>query len=494
MTYSLEERPSRLRFLRNWISFAGLAIATASLFAFAFLFAVDLFSHHANPYMGILAYVVAPGSFFLGVGLVIAGFCLELRQEHRAKPGTIAKMMVIDFSRARDRKVLGVFAFCCVVLLFVTALSSYQAYCYTESVQFCGQACHTSMDPQFTTYQKSPHAQVECVACHVGPGTDAYIRTKINGLRQLYHTVKNDVERPVLLTADHQRPARMICEQCHWTQKYSPPLDLSHRHFLADETNTPYNVRLLLNMGGGDPAERPVEGIHWHMNQANKVEYIATDATRQTIPWVRLTDAKGVVTEFRAPDFKEDPAKEPVRRMDCIDCHNRPAHQFKSPNDAVDLALANGQLNPKVPWIKAKVVAALEPEYATKAEALKKIENSLKEAYPDRKDVDAIITQTKAIYSANFFPEMKADWRAHPDMNGHKNANGCFRCHDGLHKSATGKILGPNNCTACHLILSQGNEEESLKLNAKGFDFVHIDSEYAKFACAKCHTGTTQKE
>ena len=444
--------------------------------------------------MGILAYMVAPFFFFLGLGLAVAGFCLELRQEHRAKPGVLAAMMVIDFSRARDRKVLGVFALCSVGLLFLTALSSYQAYTYTESIPFCGQACHTSMEPQYTTYNKSPHARTECVACHVGPGTEAYVRTKVNGLRQLYHTVKNDVERPIILSADNQRPGRVICEQCHWTQKYSPPLDITRRHFLTDETNTPYNVRLLLNVGGGDPANGPVKGIHWHMALTNKVEYISPDSSRSTIPWIRFTNEKGVVTEYRAPEFKEDPAKYTIHRMDCIDCHNRPAHQFKSPNDAIDLALSNGQLDPKVPFIKAKAVEALEAPYSTRAEALNKIDSSLRADYPDRPDVGTIISRVQSIYSANFFPEMKADWRVHPDQNGHKDANGCFRCHDGLHKTAEGKTISPNNCTSCHLILSQGNEEESLKLNAKGFDFVHIDSEYAKFACAKCHTGTTQKD
>ena len=487
--------PSRLRFLRNWISLVGFLVATASFIAFALLLCVDLFFHHGNPYTGIFAYMVAPTCVFLGIGLVVAGFLLELRQEHRAKPGALAAMMAINLSRDRDRKVLAVFGIVSVGLLFLTALGGVRAYNYTESEEFCGQACHTSMEPQHVTSLKSPHSKVECASCHVGPGAEACVRTKINGLRQLYHTVCNNVERPILLKDSDHPPAQKICEQCHSPLKYSPPLDLTLRHFLPDEQNTPFSVRLQLNIGGGDPANGPVSGIHWHMNPANKIEFVSPDYTKTTIPWIRVTSAKGVVTEFRSPNFKEEPAKYPIRTMNCMDCHNRPAHQFQTPNDSVDQALANGLLDPKIPNLKAKVVEALTAPYADKPEALKKIDAFLRDAYPDRPDVGAIVARAQAIYSSNFFPEMKVDWRVHPDQNGHKDSNGCFRCHDSLHKASDGKTkMKGSDCNSCHVILSQGNDEELLKLNAKGHDFFHVDSEYANFSCAKCHTGAAPRD
>ena len=160
----------------------------------------------------------------------------------------------------------------------------------------------------------------------------------------------------------------------------------------------------------------------------------------------------------------------------------------------MDHALANGQLDPKIPWVKAKVVEALIQPYATKAEALQKIDATLRADYPDRSDVGSIIAQAQTIYSANFFPEMKADWRVHPDNLSHKETNGCFRCHDGQHKAADGKTtVKASDCKSCHLILAQGNDEEVLKLNAKGYDFVHIDAEYSDFSCSDCHTGATPK-
>ena len=119
------------------------------------------------------------------------------------------------------------------------------------------------------------------------------------------------------------------------------------------------------------------------MNIANKIEYIASDDQLLKIPWVRMTAPNGVVTVYQTPDFKADPAKDRVRRMDCMDCHSRPAHKIRPPNDAVDLALETGRLDPKVPWVKAKVVEALVQPYKTRAEAEQKIAAALRQTYPD---------------------------------------------------------------------------------------------------------------
>jgi hypothetical protein len=238
-----------------------------------------------------------------------------------------------------------------------------------------------------------------------------------------------------------------------------------------------------------------VGGIHWHMNVANKIEYVATDERLTTIPWVRMTDPNGVVTEYRTADFKGDPAKDRIRRMDCMDCHSRPAHKVHTPNDAVDLALSTGRLDPKVPWVKSKVVAALVKPYSTSAEARQAISRSLQEAYPDPAQAQPIVNVAQEIYRENFFPEMKTDWRTHPDFVGHKNWNGCFRCHDGNHNSVDGKrSIKASDCTSCHLILAQGSGTALNQINLQGVDFVHIDAPYSEFSCANCHTGGIQKE
>ena len=493
MQPSPTNRRSLGRLLRNWISLAGAIVAVGSFFAFLLLFALDMFSEHGNPYMGILAYVVAPGFLFLGMGLVALGSWIQHRKERLASPSAPPVSLSIDLSRPRDRKILAVFAAAGVVFLFMTALGSYQTYAYTESVSFCGQVCHKPMDPQFVTSRNSPHARVECVACHVGSGATAYLKTKISGMRQLYHVVRNDFARPIHLEPGKLRPARETCEQCHWPQKFTGGFERTFRHYLSDEKNTPFTVRLLLNMGGGDPKTGPVGGIHWHMNSSEKIEYIAADSENKVIPVVRHTDAKGVVTEYRDPSFKGDLAKQPTRTMDCLDCHNRPSHTFLPPNDAVDKALASGRIDPKIPWIKSKLVAVLVKPYATAPEALAKIEESIKADFATQPTLKEIIAETQAIYSANFFPEMKADWRSYPNHLSHKNWDGCFRCHDGKHVTADKKTIKATDCKACHLILAQGGPDQIEKMNSNGFDFMHIDSEYSDFSCTECHTGAAQK-
>jgi nitrate/TMAO reductase-like tetraheme cytochrome c subunit len=488
--------PSRSfrRHFRNWISWAGLVLVASALFAFLLLFAIDQFAGHRNPYVGILADVVAPFFFLLGVALTFFGALLQWRRERRALRAAAPLAIKIDLSRPRDRKILAVFAVCTVGFLFLTALGSYQTYQYTESVEFCGTKCHVPMEPEFVASQRSAHAKVECVACHVGPGAAAYFKTKINGVKQLYHTLANDFERPIRVTDANPRPAQAICEQCHWPAKYAGNVERTYRHFLSDEKNTPFTVRLLLNVGGGDASNGPEGGIHWHMNIANKIEYIADDEQLLSIPWVRMTDARGVTTEYRTAEFKGDPAKSHIRKMDCMDCHSRPAHKVHTPNDAVDLALATGRLDPNVPWVKSKVVAALVKSYVNKADALQNIATSLRESYPDRAQADPIIDEAQAIYRANFFPEVKLDWRSHPNFVGHKDWNGCFRCHDGKHTSADGKMsIKASDCKSCHLILAQGNGETLNQVNAKGHDFMHIDAEYSEFSCTDCHTGGIQK-
>jgi nitrate/TMAO reductase-like tetraheme cytochrome c subunit len=494
MSNEAHKSPKRLVQFRNWISLSGAVIATGSLFAFLLLFANDLIAEHSNPYVGILAYVVAPGFLVLGLALIAVGVWRHHRRLRKMTPGTLPQALIIDLSRPRDQKVAAVFVACSVFFLLLTAIGSQRTYHYTESVQFCGQACHQPMKPEFTAYLNSPHARIACTECHVGPGATWYVKSKINGVRQLYCTLTDKFDRPIKTPIRNLRPAQDTCEQCHWPQRFVGDLDRTYSHFLADETNTAFSVRLSLHVGGGDSNHGPVGGIHWHMNIANKVEYVATDDQRQTIPWVRFTDAQGVVTEFRTKDFKDDPAKHTVRKMDCMDCHNRPAHHFRTPNAAVDLAMSVGHIDPTLPWVKSNVVATLVQPYATEPEALEKIAGTLRARYPQAAKVDSLIGVVQDIYKKNFFPEMKADWRAYPNHIGHKDWAGCFRCHDGKHKSADGqRIIKASDCNSCHTILAQGNGLELERLSSKGHNFMHVDAEYSDFSCIECHTGAFQK-
>src|SRR5215212_3667354 len=121
----------RFHSFRNWFSLAGGIIALGGFFAFLLLFAIDLFAHHGNPYMGILAYVVAPGFIFLGFGLACVGFWLHRRHLKKSGPSA-ASPLVINLSRPRDRKVLAAFVAGAILFLLITAVGSNRTYHSTE--------------------------------------------------------------------------------------------------------------------------------------------------------------------------------------------------------------------------------------------------------------------------------------------------------------------------------------------------------------------------
>jgi nitrate/TMAO reductase-like tetraheme cytochrome c subunit len=479
--------PRRASVFRNWLSLTGLVIMVGSLFSFTLLLLLDAMAHFANPYIGILTYLVAPG--FLVIGLFIGGLGAFLRHRQIVKTSGPLPPLRIDLTRPRDRRLFGLFLAGSVVFLLISAVGSYKTYHFTESVQFCGQACHGVMKPELITYLHSPHARVACAECHIGKGAAWYVRSKLSGTYQVYATIAKKYPRPIPTPVKNLRPAQETCEECHWPKKFVGSLERSYAYFLGDETNTPFTVRMLLNVGGGDPTHGPEGGIHWHMNVKNKIEYLATDEARQKIPWVRMTDQQGVVTEFRMPRFTNRVDEANVRRMDCMDCHNRPAHRYQSPNSAVNLSMELRKIDRSLPYIKTNALFALTRSYTNDTQALQSIATLLSERYPGDARIRPTIDAVQEIYTNNFFPEMKASWKVYPDNIGHKDWPGCFRCHDGLHKTPDGKrSVKANDCTACHTILAQGQGAELEQFTPKGQKFKHPGDE-VDGACNDCHTG-----
>ena len=479
--------PRRSSIFRNWLSLTGLVVIVGSVFSFFLLLLLDAMAHFANPYIGILTYLVAPGVFI--IGLVLAAIGAFFRHRQIVKYAGPLPPLRIDLTRTRDRRLLGLFLAGSVLFLLIAAIGSYQTYHFTESVQFCGQACHGVMKPELVTYLHSPHARVACAECHIGKGAAWYVRSKLSGTYQVYATVASKYPRPIPTPVHNLRPAQETCEECHWPKKFVGNLEHTFSYFLGDETNTPFTVRLLMNVGGGDPTHGPVGGIHWHMNVGNKIEYQAADEARQKIPYVRMTDPQGVVTEFRASRFTNAVTEASLRRMDCMDCHNRPAHRYETPDGAVNLAMALGQIDRSLPYIKTNALYALTRAYTNETQALEGIATILAVRYPEDARIRPVIGAVQQIYRDNFFPDMKASWKVYPDNIGHKDWPGCFRCHDGQHKSPDGKrIIKANDCNACHTILAQGNTAELNQLTPKGQKFKHPGDE-VDGACNDCHTG-----
>ena len=486
--------PARQSAWQNWVTLAGVVIAAGSLFAFLFLLTLDLVGKgERNPYLGILCYLVAPAFLILGLALVIGGAWHQHHAQTRT-PAAPLPRLAIDLARPRDRWTLIWFAVGTVAFLLLTAVGSYQTFHYTESPSFCGEVCHKVMEPEYTTYREGAHARVACVECHIGSGAAWYVKAKISGLYQVYSVIFHKYEQPIPTPVSNLRPARDTCEKCHWPEKYSGSIEITHRHFLTDDRNSPYAVQMLVHVGGGSPEHGPVGGIHWHMLVSNKVEYYAADLRRQTIPWVRVTATDGAVTVYRTPDFKGEPDPKAIRQMDCMDCHNRPAHKYMTPNDAVDEAIYLGRIDPALPGVKRTVVDLLTKPYPSEAAAAAALDKGLREHYAGAARIGDTIAAAQAVYRMNFFPEMKADWSKYPDNIGHLDSPGCFRCHDGKHAAAgnASRIL-ETDCTSCHTIIAQGSGAELTKLAPAGVVFRHPGADLPDgVLCTDCHNGRNQ--
>lgn len=486
---------------RNYVSLAGAALALASLASIVFLFLADMLGGREKPYLGIVAYMVMPAFLILGLAVLIAGMVLERKRRRKLAISGLPAYPRIDLNDPRARRGFSVFVSFTFIFLFASAVGSYRAYETTDSVAFCGQLCHSVMKPEFVAYTASPHARVRCVDCHVGPGATWYVRSKLSGLYQVYAVAFNKYPRPIPTPVANLRPAQETCEQCHWPEKFFGAQLKVFNHFGSDENNTPRQIQMLIKTGGGSPTTGITAGIHWHMNIANKVTYIASDDQRQVIPWVRMKDMYGNVTDYKAQDSKltapeiESATK---RVMDCVDCHNRPSHIFVPPDRSVDSALVAGRIDISLPYIKQQAVDALTREYASTAQAVSEIatylDNYYKTSYPEvysskQKSVQAAIAEVQQIFQTTMFPEMKVDWRTHRENIGHFYSAGCFRCHDGQHVSADGKVIR-KDCDICHTVLGQ-QEGGKPMAEMKGAQFQHpLDlGDMTQVSCMDCHTG-----
>jgi nitrate/TMAO reductase-like tetraheme cytochrome c subunit len=500
-TPPLQEEPRhRLRMLlRNPISLAGVALTIVSI-ANIFLFVlIDLIATRPSPYIGILAYMVAPG--FLGLGLLMMLFGVLL--ERRKKVVATEFYPRIDLNDPAQRSAVLSFATFLIVFVMVSTAGSYKAYEFTESVSFCGQLCHTVMSPEYTAYLLSPHARVACAECHVGTGATWFVKSKLSGTRQVFHAVLNTFPRPIPTPVHNLRPAQETCETCHWPKKFYGGQMKVFTHYANDEKNSMRQIRLLIKTGGGDPATGAPEGIHWHMNIANKIDYVAADEKRQIIPYIHVEDMQGRVTEYYAKDStlsKAQIAKGERHHMDCVECHNRPTHIYVSPDQSVDQSLLARRLDVSLPFLKQEAVTVLTGTYATNDEAMRGIASGIQgyyeTKYPDvakskQLEIRSAVTEIQEIFKRTTFPEMKLNWQTHPNNLGHFYFSGCFRCHDGQHVSADGKVIS-KDCNQCHTLMSD-TESSANVAAATPPTFQHpVDiGDLTQVNCADCHTGGT---
>lgn len=487
----------------SWTTIFGAALAFISLLMIVFLMAISLVFDRGDSYSGLVTYIILPVFLVLGLLMIPLG---AIRKRKKNKLGTDdkeSKLPIINLNDPGQRTAVMIFVLGSTIFLLLSSIGSYEAFHYTESNEFCGTLCHNVMEPEYVTYHGSAHARVNCVECHVGSGAGWYVRSKLSGLYQVYSVLTNSFPTPIATPVHSLRPARETCEKCHWPEKFYDRKFITKRHYLANEENSEWDISLLMKTGPRISAQGLHEGIHWHINPDVKMEYLPLTRRRDSIGLVIYTNLKtGEVTTYRDKNIEQSIPEnyvDQLRQMDCLDCHNRPSHNYKSPSSFFDQAMSSGNISNSIPEIKLLAMGIMQKQYPTKDSAMMAIKQQVlsfyEKNYPDflSTDVEKLNQATDALqegYSNNIFPFMKAQWTAYPNYIGHIESNGCFRCHNNSFTSEAGRVIS-NDCDLCHDIKAQGSPDNmSYAVGDSSLVFNHpedIGNEWKETKCFDCH-------
>jgi hypothetical protein len=277
------------------------------------------------------------------------------------------------------------------------------------------------------------------------------------------------------------------------------------QRFNEDAENTEETLYLLMKTGGGTKREGLGRGIHWHIE--NEVWFLATDRLEQNIPYVRVVEDDGSITEYYdvASDITpEDVAGSHLERMDCITCHNRITHRIPDPPEAVNRALSKGLIPDDLPFIREQTEELLAVKYDSLEEAndaFVALEVFYEENYPQiyaerQEELEETVRVMEEMYADMVFPEQKLTWETHPDNLGHKDTPGCFRCHDGKHLTGEEEAIRLE-CNICHSapVLSEADElTTEIELSEGPEPRSHTHSSWITLhgraidsSCAACH-------
>ncbi len=488
----------RFRYLYSWSCLAGGAITLAS-FAVLFSFAVvDLIADDL-PYAG-LGYICAGGGILFGLAIVALGVFRRWRADKRGLPYKRLSL-IINLNETRQRNLVLLSGSIGILLLVGIFGGSYQGVIYLESNNFCVNTCHQVMAPEGMAHSRTAHSRVHCVSCHVGSGAASFLEAKLRGASQLLAVITGNYDRPIKTPIHSMKPARITCEQCHWRQRWIGFKEKFYTYYSSDDDNAVNQLRMLIKIGGAQTGIVKGAGIHYHMTIGRKVDFIARDERKQDIAWIRVTNDDGTIAEYnnKAQPLTESERKSlPIHNMDCMDCHNRPAHQFGAPMRVVNTAMVTGEIDTSIPGIKGVGVGALSADYESSAAAMEGIEKAVLEHYKDkdyfetnRQKLDTVVGVLQRLFSATQFPEMKARWSAYPDNLGHRDWPGCFRCHSEDMVDASDKPIF-TTCTRCHVLLAQTNGDTNVVDYEEGEEFYHVVDEETLTEytdCAECHDG-----
>jgi hypothetical protein len=382
------------------------------------------------------------------------------------------------------------------------------------------------MGPELKGHAISAHRDLACAECHVEPGVEGWIKSKLNGTKQLIEIITGTFPTPIPPPGHGDLPpTTATCRRCHdvnaLLENGGPIKFVLKTRFDTNESNTRSSVALVIRPEGlGEGLT--TKGIHWHV--VSDVEFSASDPRSQDIDLVQITDPDGTETEYIALKEVSDTADasgdvtrilaaDRTVRMDCIDCHNRTGHSVPTISDAIDQALLLGQIDADLPYIKQQGVAVLSASYADDAAANVAIEG-IADFYTSRypslaglktNAIQVAINRLKIIYQLVATPDMKVSASTYPNNLGHTEYPGCFRCHDGGHyRIVDGKVTSesiPSGCATCHTFPQIGSNTSAILIGQRPES--HLDTLWifnhkdvvttvdpSDSSCGACHTRT----
>jgi hypothetical protein len=452
----------------NWQGKLGVILTTSSFVTFIIMQFAFFLGILRNAYIGLIIYLLFPSLFIIGLILVPIGWA-----EYRKTTGKTTRELLSERFEPDERtpRFWGSKVFQTIIILtsvnvvFMLAVSV-QTLHFMDRPNFCGTACHSVMNPEWTTYQVSPHARVRCVDCHVGSGFGALVDSKLNGIWQMIALTFHLYPRPIPTPVHQLRPARETCEKCHWPEKFYGISLQTIIHYEQDSVSTPKYTTLGLKIDATKAGPR--SGIHWHISEANEVRYTSIDDKREQIIWVEVKQRDGSYKRYTNTSLENfDSRDNNVRIMDCVDCHNRATHIYEYPGDAVDARISDSLMDRSIPYLAREALAAILIEYPFQQAAREGIakyihsyyENNYPEFFSSNKNkIDSMITVLQGVYARNIHPGMNIVWGSYPTNIGHERSPGCFRCHSQYLVDENGKSI-PFDCTLCHSMLAYDSEK-----------------------------------
>lgn len=446
---------------RTPLGLIGACITTVFCLLTLFGFIAHMTGSIENPYTSILTIFLFPAGMLLG--LLLIPLALVFQKKKIMEKTLLKEDFIINLSNPLHRKTILLVIILTCVNIVVFSVAAYEGYHYMDTPEFCGVVCHEIMIPEYTTYQQSPHSNVICVKCHIAPGVTGLLRAKLSGVRQLKGVLVGDYQSPVPVPVHELPAAEGTCENCHAPRTYIGEKVKKFVHYDNDDQTDPEEIEIALNVGGLNPNSATQEGIHWHVMDGLKIEYLPLNEERTQIGTVRMTTPDGEVIEYLSDSEEEEGAPHEWRTMDCTDCHNRPAHVYEDLEMKVDSGFAAEKLDPEIEGLREDSLTVLQKEYASREEAAAGIKDDLFKLQEERhsaefvsENMDSLASAAlflKEAYLRNIWPEVGITWGTYKSHLGHQfedEGYGCFRCHDDSHESEDSEHWIAQDCDLCH--------------------------------------------